>query len=1149
MIKYLLICLLFPFYTSAQAPANDECTGAVMLNVNNNTSSAINYNSVLGYATQSMAACISSSYPAKDAWYKFVATSTVHNITLKPIGSDDYVFEVFKGSCNALQSIACVNNTALEEAEAVVLKDLNPSETYYIRVYNYYGDATPNRSFNLCINTSTTTVVNDECSGAIEVPIDFTAKSYANTDATVSMPLCKGIAQRDIWFKFVATGTRHQIYSEPNYGTDPVIMEVFTGDCDHLVSMKCFDAPNHLLDLPNLVPGTTYYYRVALGNNSSLQTNIYTRVTEAAPPPDNDECTGAVLLPVNNNNSSQLSYNSSLQYATESLPGCSSTTYAANDTWYKFVATAAEHNITLNPTSTNDFIFEVFKGNCGQLVSLACINQTGFEEKEATVVRNLQIGDTYYIRVYNRIGDASPTRTFNLCVNTSTSVIPNDDCTGAIDIPITERNAGHQYTNLGATLSAPACYGTADNDIWFKFTATQTRHRIYAGANEGNSPIVIQVYQGDCSNLTSILCYNGPTRLADLNNLIPGNVYHYRIYMADGNSLRTNIYTEVSAPALPPGNDECTGAVALPVNNNTSTALSYNSSLEFATQSMAACINTGYEANDTWYKFVATATTHNIVLTPTNSGDFVLQVFKGDCNGLSSIACKNESGLEEKEAALVDNLTPGNTYYIRVYNRYGDATPTRTFNLMINSTTSVIPNDECSGAINIPIGEQNNQISYSNIGATLSMPACSGVADNDIWFKFTATSTRHQISAYASSGDQPVFIQLFKGYCASLVPVLCYDYSNGLADISNLTPGETYSYRIYFSNGDKLRTDFRTAVKAPLPKPPTPVLSAGNTQCAADTLKVYVTAIDAGNSIRAYVNGYRMNYDKLLWWYPNTAGTNTIKAIQVTPENNISDTAVLQITTVPLVSLTSTVNAPEKVCASSGFTVTVTPGVNTPSQTTVRLFEENTLLDTQLYTGSSLTWNIPSVNTQKRYYADMIPPADVSCVQVLNSNTVIVMADEPLITPRIILLDNMLKIDNYQASADISWQFRSDNTWLDIEGEHRDVLEAVNMGSYRVIIRKGECEAVSNEITLTTPVQIKFYPVPTEEFIYIGPLNETAQWALLEIMGLDGRKYISENIEGKSLIQIRVGQLPKGMYIVQLHSKTGNRMQKKIIKL
>ncbi|HEX6429540.1 MAG TPA: hypothetical protein VF008_17730, partial [Niastella sp.] len=281
--------------------------------------------------------------------------------------------------------------------------------------------------------------------------------------------------------------------------------------------------------------------------------------------PANDECSGAIALPVNNDNSNTLNYNGALGYATQSAAPCVATGYEAKDAWYKFTATATTHNITLTPISFDDYIFQVYSGSCGSFVSLACINSTGLNEKEATVINNLTVGNTYYIRIYNRYGDATVNRTFNLSINTSTTTIPNDECSGAINIPTNGSTSSTVYTNIGATLSMPGCSGTAYNDIWFKFTATSTRHQIKS-YNPDDRPTVIQVFQGSCNSLTSILCFDYPNNIADLTNLTPGTVYYYRIYLK-GSTVNTNISTYIESPALP-ANDECSGAIALPVNND-----------------------------------------------------------------------------------------------------------------------------------------------------------------------------------------------------------------------------------------------------------------------------------------------------------------------------------------------------------------------------------------------------------------------------------------------------------------------------------------------------------------------------------------------------------------------------------------------------
>jgi hypothetical protein len=915
---------------SAQAPSNDECSGAIALPVNNNKSSSLVYRGELGYATQSMPACISSSYPAKDVWYKFVATSTTHNITLKPLEYADYTFEVFNGICGSLQSIACVNVTYLDEMEVTVLTNLSVGATYFIRVHDRFGNASPSNIFSICINTNTSTIDNDECEGAINIPVTGSIYRYTNIGATLSRPACTGTTDRDIWFKFTATSSRHRISTGTVNGgpNDLVAMEFFEGSCDALIQKLCFSKNGQFADLTDLIPGKTYYCRVYFSNASALNTDFHTAIYSPGLPPKNDECAGAVVLPVNNSNSTALSYNTSLGTVTESMPSCVAGGITANDAWYKFTATSTTHNITITPQSYNDYIFEVFEGNCQNLTSIACVNQTFSNEKEAAVLTNLNVGETYYVRVYDRWSNASQEVRLNVCINTNASTIPNDDCEGATNVEVSNPETIHVITstNIGATLSQPPCVGTATNDIWFKFTAKQSRQQIGCGTEYGNDPIAIEVFKGTCTGLTSIFCKADPSQLADLQNLTVGETYYYRIYLSNGSDLRTNIRTRVVNLPPPPANDECTGAISLAVNKDGTNTLNYNGTLGYSTQSIAPCVDYGFITCDVWYKFTAASTTHNINLTPTSFNDYILEAFSGTCGQLTSIACVNNTGLNEREAVILNNLVPGQDYYIRVYDRYGWSSPSKIFNISVNLNATTIPNDECTGAIDIPPTGFQYGVAYSNIGATLSMPACSGTANNDIWFKFKANNTRHQIAAQTSSGDLPVFIELFKGTCGGLTSVLCFDYSSGLADVDNLIPGQTYYYRLYISEGSPLRTDFITYVKAlgpPVALPQAPVLTAGP-QCANDTLKIAVGGISSGNTCKGYCDGIEMQFDKsrsLLWLYQNEPGKHIIKAVQLSADNLSSDTSVTECTTnVPLVPRIS-ILATSSICAGSTVTL------------------------------------------------------------------------------------------------------------------------------------------------------------------------------------------------------------------------------------
>src|SRR2546423_4192652 len=107
----LSILILFVFLNlSAQGtPPNDECSGAITLPVNADNSCSSIYSGNTGYSTQSLPSCVASGYDAKDVWFKFTASSSTHRITVTPITYDNYVFQVYSGTCNNLVSLACVS--------------------------------------------------------------------------------------------------------------------------------------------------------------------------------------------------------------------------------------------------------------------------------------------------------------------------------------------------------------------------------------------------------------------------------------------------------------------------------------------------------------------------------------------------------------------------------------------------------------------------------------------------------------------------------------------------------------------------------------------------------------------------------------------------------------------------------------------------------------------------------------------------------------------------------------------------------------------------------------------------------------------------------------------------------------------------------
>jgi hypothetical protein len=109
----------------------------------------------------------------------------------------------------------------------------------------------------------------------------------------------------------------------------------------------------------------------------------------------------------------------------------------------------------------------------------------------------------------------------------------NDNCANATLLyPASTYSctSGTSGTLQNATASAPVttCTGTADDDVWYRFTATSTRHLLTVSNVTGTtSAIMKQVFTGGCAG-TSFYCSSTESNM--LNDLTIGTVYHIRLY-------------------------------------------------------------------------------------------------------------------------------------------------------------------------------------------------------------------------------------------------------------------------------------------------------------------------------------------------------------------------------------------------------------------------------------------------------------------------------------------------------------------------------------------------------------------------------------------------------------------------------------------
>lgn len=421
----------------------------------------------------------------------------------------------------------------------------------------------------------------------------------------------------------------------------------------------------------------------------------------------------------------------------------------------------------------------------------------------------------------------------------------NDDCSGAVAFPSIPTNGStacltNQTTNNATNSSvnpSGACSsnsGTPDDDVWFKFVATSTTHILTATYDSGSSSdIYWQIFSGSCGNsMTSMLCTDNNAG-GTVSGFTVGNTYFVRMYTYyDSDDAQYDIC--MSAPPPPPANDNCSGATAFPsIPTNGSTACLSNQSTASATNSnvspSGACSsNSGTPDDDVWFKFVATTTSVELNATfDSGDSDIYWHIFSGSCAGtMTSLLCTDNNA-----GGTVSGLTTGNTYYVRMYSYYsGDAAQ---YDICMNAPPPPPANDDCSGATSLTASSTTSCTSSVNgtvedaLQSSQATGCGSGAADDDVWYKFTATSTSHTVAFTNITGStSDMYHSVYSGTCASIgSPLICND--NNSSTVTGLTVGNVYYVRAYtYTSSSGQTTDFTVCVTTPPPPP-------ANANCAA----------------------------------------------------------------------------------------------------------------------------------------------------------------------------------------------------------------------------------------------------------------------------------------------------------------------------
>jgi hypothetical protein len=786
-------------FIALDPPVNDECSTATVLTptVGGGACTGI-AGTTAGATPSSQAAPTCSGTGANDdVWYSFTATGAAHTIIISGATSATAAAFYSGASCGAALQITGACGTTSSGDLFLPVTGLSAGTIYYVRVYTTSTTVTTSATFTICLTSPT---ANDNCSGATVLTpaapgatcTGTAGSTIGATPSTQANPTCSATGiNDDVWYSFTATAASHTVIMTG--ASSATAVSVYSGaDCAAAAELPgaCGTTTSGATEVvvTGLTPGSVYWIRVY--STSATVTTISNFNICVLTAPVNDECTGAINLAVSTTLNCASPVTGSTYASSPSgiaAPSCSGTG-ANDDVWYSFTATRTAHTVQITGASTTTAA-AIYSGTCPALTQIA--NSCG---SGGTGASGLTIGNIYYVRVYSTSTTVGTYSDFTICVVSGTPA--NDECSGAIQLTASAtQNCGTSYsgTTTGATPSldaAPSCSATgAGDDVWYSFVATNTIHNVLI--SNATNTAAAAIYTGSCGSLTQVAgaCGSSPDGSAYAAGLVIGQTYYVRVYST---STVGGTYTnfDICIVGGSPANDECANAISLNVSTDNSCSNAVAGTTLGASQSAGTtpgCSPTGIN-DDVWYSFVATGTTHSVLLlSSTNTA--AVSVYSGTCGSLVAGACASTQ-------TLATGLTIGNTYYVRVYTTSTLIGTYSNFSICIGVP---ITNDNCSGAISLTASANGNcnPISGTTLGSTQTtgetVPTCSATGINDdVWYSFVATSATHTVSLIDASSASAAAV--YSGSCGSLTEVACAGPNN---TVTGLTVGNTYYVRVY----------------------------------------------------------------------------------------------------------------------------------------------------------------------------------------------------------------------------------------------------------------------------------------------------------------------------------------------------------------
>ena len=202
------------------------------------------------------------------------------------------------------------------------------------------------------------------------------------------------------------------------------------------------------------------------------------------------------------------------------------------------------------------------------------------------------------------------------CMPPVTIPMTNNECAGAIPLPVFQACSMLNFTNAGASYSGapnPGCgYSPTARDVWFQFT-TPANGRVLIQTSRGSLVNgVMQLYSGACGALTAVQCHDNVSttdlmpRIDRRCNPLAGNTTYYIRFWGTGATFGSFGICISSIPDGSPGAD-CAGGATICSNQVITNNSNWTGCTTDLNASNRGCLG-GNERQGSWYFFSPQAT-------------------------------------------------------------------------------------------------------------------------------------------------------------------------------------------------------------------------------------------------------------------------------------------------------------------------------------------------------------------------------------------------------------------------------------------------------------------------------------------------------------------------------------------------------------